>query len=197
MRPAQTPPQWRNISAAPMSKQSSSASVHRRLISKAPHSNLLRRLLGPRRFSKWLSSFAQRFRMDMTTLDRHIPILSAIQTPAATLTGRRGIVHMQMARPELLLPASPPQQIEIDTRCGIQEQKEDAGLADKAVAWMLAPVFFCCVVAEKAKPPQAWEATEIFSRVVVSFMLKLLVLATDLTRGEQHKRAVGPLEEGK
>lgn len=125
-------------------------------------------------------------------LDRQA-LVAAMQTPMAKLADNlRRLVQMQTDHPELLPPTSLPGRVEIDTRHTIQEQKEGTGLADEAVAWMLAPVFFCCVVAEKAKPPQTWEATEVFSRVVVSFMLKLFVLVADLTGGEQQKQVVRP-----
>ncbi|KAG6955498.1 hypothetical protein JG688_00011856 [Phytophthora aleatoria] len=116
------------------------------------------------------------------TLDRQIPIFAAMQTPVETFTD--DLCGMQTTHRELLLPRLLPQQIEIGIRHSIQKHEEDTGLVEKAVAWILAPVFFCCVVAEKAKPPHTWEATEVFSRVVISFMLKLFVLATNLTRGQ-------------
>ncbi|KAE8971856.1 hypothetical protein PR003_g27767 [Phytophthora rubi] len=186
MRPASVPQQWRKIAAGRMSAQPP-ASVRRRHKSKAaPQSNLLRRLLVPRRFSKWLSTAVRRFAM-VLTLDAHRSVLAAMQSPVAKLTDELcGLVRVQTDYPGLLPPTPLPQYVGVGTRHTVQEQ-DNAGLADKAVTWMLAPVFFCCVVADKVKSPQTWEATEVFSRVVVSFMLKLFELATDLT-GVQHKR---------
>ncbi|KAJ8566235.1 hypothetical protein ON010_g6889 [Phytophthora cinnamomi] len=185
MRPAPVSPQWRKIATARMFAQPST-SVRRRLKSKPPQSNLLRRLLGPRRFSKWVSTVAQRFAMAMTmtmTIDGQIYIFAAMQTPVAKLTDELwGLVRVQTDHPELLSPTPLSQHIGRHT----VEELENARLADKAVSWMLAPVFFCCVVAEKAKSPRTWGATEIFSRVVVSFMLKLFVLTTDLAWGKHH-----------
>ncbi|KAL3670089.1 hypothetical protein V7S43_004404 [Phytophthora oleae] len=190
MRPAQVPPQWRKISTR-MLKHTPSALA--RLKPKPQHSNLLRRLLSLRHFSKWLSGFTQRFTVAMA-VSHQTPILTATQTPVAKISGDLcGLLRMQAAHPELLLPESLPH---IGARYSIQEQKGDLGLTDKALAWTLAPVFFCCVVAEKARPPQTWRTTEVFSRIVVSLMLKLFVLATNLTRGKQHKQADERLEEG-
>ncbi|GMF11809.1 unnamed protein product [Phytophthora lilii] len=118
-----------------------------------------------------------------------------MHTPVARFTDDLcGLVRMQTGHPELLLPTSLP---EIDARHTIGEQTDGGGLADKAVAWMLAPVFFCCVVAEKAKPPQTWEATEVFSRVVVAYMLRLFVMVADLTGGGLQQQTVQRLKEGK
>ncbi|ETL36665.1 hypothetical protein L916_11373 [Phytophthora nicotianae] len=168
MRPIQLSPQRRKISAAvQMSKHPSSITPRRRLKSNASHSNLLRRLLAFMRFFKRISVIVQRL-----TLARPKAIIAVMYTPGAQFTN-------ELDRMELL-PPSLPRQKDIGGTHGIQEQTEDTGLVDKAVAWMLAPVFFCCVVAEKAKPPHTWEATEVFSRVVISFMLKLFVLAKDL-----------------
>ncbi|EGZ22750.1 hypothetical protein PHYSODRAFT_330490 [Phytophthora sojae] len=198
MRPAPAPPQWRKIAAGRMSSQPS-ASVRRRLKSKAPYANLLRRLLGPRRFSRWLSTAVQRFAMALT-LDAQSSILAAMQTPVVRLTDELcGLVRLQMDHPEVLPLRPLPQHtgIGIGTRHTTAQDQENAGLVDKTVTWMLAPVFFCCIVAEKAKPPQSWEATEVFSRVVVSFMLKLFVLATDLTGGHHQRQSMQRFNEDK
>jgi hypothetical protein len=135
---------------------------------------------------------AERFASAMA-LDPQTLVFAAMQTPVARLTDDLwGRFHMQT---NSSLPTTLSRRIDVDTRCNAQCQKVDSALVDKAVTWMLAPVFFCCVAAEKAKPPQNWEATAIFSRVVVSFMLKLFVLMTNLTEGQQ--QAVRRLEEGK
>ncbi|ETN06469.1 hypothetical protein PPTG_23304 [Phytophthora nicotianae INRA-310] len=145
MRPIQLSPQRRKISAAvQMSKHPSSITPRRRLKSNASHSNLLRRLLAFMRFFKRISVIVQRL-----TLARPKAIIAVMYTPGAQFTN-------ELDRMELL-PPSLPRQKDIGGTHGIQEQTEDTGLADKAVAWMLAPVFFCCVVAEKAKPPHTWK----------------------------------------
>lgn len=56
-----------------------------------------------------------------------------------------------------------------------------ARAVDAAVEWALAPVFYCCVLADAFKLPAVrWPSPEIFSTVVVSLMLDLLVYATTL-----------------
>ncbi|GMF49130.1 unnamed protein product [Phytophthora fragariaefolia] len=120
-----------------------------------------------------------------------------MQFPVAKVTDELwGLVRVHTDHPEHLMSLTPiPRCIQVDTRHSAREQ-EDAALADKAIAWMLAPVFFGCVIAERAKP-QAWEPTAVFSRVVVSFMLKLFMLATGLTERGHPGQNVCPLQEGK
>ncbi|OWY92122.1 hypothetical protein PHMEG_00039001 [Phytophthora megakarya] len=173
MLPAQMTHPWHKISAIPMSTKSF-IFMRRRLRSKTLYLHFLNRLLIPRRMSKCLSTFAQRFAMAKTTM---------FQTPGAKFTDELWeVLRMQMETSELLVSTSIPQQFEMTLRHNFPDQN---GLVDKAVAWILAPIFFGCVVVEQAKPPKTWEATEIFSRIVVSFMLKLFVLVTSLTAREQ------------
>ncbi|KAH7482140.1 hypothetical protein PRNP1_008059 [Phytophthora ramorum] len=111
-----------------------------------------------------------------------------MQTPVAKLADDLwALIQMQNNHSDLM-PPTLQRQLEVDIRHTVGA----AGLADKAVAWLLAPVFFCCVVVEKARPPKwhSWASTEVFSRVVVSFMLKLFVLATELAGGERQKQCL-------
>lgn len=56
-----------------------------------------------------------------------------------------------------------------------------ARAVDAAVEWVLAPVLYCCVLADSAKlSALRWPSPEIFSTVIVSLMLDLLVCMTSL-----------------
>ncbi|RLN96375.1 hypothetical protein BBJ28_00025140 [Nothophytophthora sp. Chile5] len=153
---------------------------------------LLPHLLVSTRISSWLSRFRLRFAMTQIQ-----PLRIAMQPPVTRLTNQ---LHRfwRHATPQKhqILPTSAACAVDFRSWQMLQAKKNTPGLADRAVTWMLAPVFFCCVIADSAKPPQRWEATEVFSRVVVSFMLKLFVLASKLTAGDQ-LRPRPSLEEGK
>jgi hypothetical protein len=56
-----------------------------------------------------------------------------------------------------------------------------ARAVDAAVEWVLAPVLYCCVLVDTAKlPALRWPSPEIFSTVIVSLMLDVLVYMTSL-----------------
>lgn len=53
-------------------------------------------------------------------------------------------------------------------------------VTDRAMELALAPVFFCCIALDRMSRPTAIPTTSVFSASVITFVLKVLTIATEL-----------------
>lgn len=53
-------------------------------------------------------------------------------------------------------------------------------ITDRAVELALAPVFFCCIALDRVSRPTAIPSTSVFSANVITFMLGVLTITTEL-----------------
>lgn len=62
----------------------------------------------------------------------------------------------------------------------VRRQRALHQVTDRAVELALAPVFFCCIALDRVSRPTSLPCTSVFSTSIITFVLNVLTVATEL-----------------